>query len=88
MSNLSSDPIIARREAKIADGFAKRDALMDDFDRNAGRIRVIEATIALDQTILAGLVEAADPARAKRLRDMAAANEQTWAKYDAAHAIG
>ena len=81
----TSDPIIARRERKITDGFRRRDALMDDYDANVSRIRVIEATIALDQTILAGIVEAADPERAKRLRDMAAGNEETWAAYDAAN---
>lgn len=70
--SFSSDPIIARRERKIRDGFHRRDALMDDYDRNRSRIAVIEATIALDQTILAGLVESDDPKRAQRLRDMAA----------------
>lgn len=74
----TSDPIIANRERKIREGFRRRDALMDDFDANRSRIHVIEATIALDQTILAGLVEASDPARAKRLRDMADGNEKTW----------
>lgn len=81
---MHTDPIIARREAKITAGFRKRDALMDDFDHNASRIRVIESVIALDQTILAGIVEAADPKRAKRLREMADGNEATWASYDAA----
>lgn len=88
MSYPYTTPTMTLVERKITEIFRTRDPLMEDFDGNRSRIRVLEANAALQQTILAGLVEPFDAERATRLRAMANGNAETWAEYDAAHGIG
>jgi hypothetical protein len=69
---------ISALEGGIRNLFRERDTLMDSFDANRDRIQTLELAAAALQRQLAPLVDAEDPARAKRLRTMADAAIASW----------
>ena len=69
---------IQQLEQGISNLFAERDPLMDQFDANRDRIQTLELAAAALQLELALLVDATDPARARRLRESHAACIAEW----------
>lgn len=63
--------LIQTLEARITAIFRERDPLMDDFAGNRERIEALEKRASHAQYKLALAVEAMDPKRAARLREMA-----------------